>query len=80
MGFYKQDDEYVNRIRRFLAEYDFQYRFEHRRNGHRAVIITIPSGGKVVVGFPLTGSDWRGPRRTITRLRRRLGLVNGGAQ
>jgi hypothetical protein len=80
MPVYSKNDDYVNRIKRFLADHQIDtYRFSRTRGDHRVVIVTR-DGRDTKVFFPLSGSDWRGPLATVTSLRRALGLVNGGGQ
>jgi hypothetical protein len=71
-------DAYTKRIERFLGRHQIKtYHFVQKAK-HRAVVVT--HRGKVtMVIFPTSGSDWRGPRNTITSLRRALGLVRGAS-
>ena len=71
-----RDDDYTDRIERFLEQHHITaFRFEHRSK-HRAVIVTHGSR-EITVIFPFSGSDWRGPRNVIATLRHALGLVGG---
>jgi hypothetical protein len=71
-------DDYVVSIKRFLDHCQIDdYRFVHRRK-HRAVVVTH-LGKECTFIFPTSGSDWRGPRNTITSLRHALGLVRGAS-
>jgi hypothetical protein len=67
-------DDYIDRIERFLAQHHITaYRYE-RRSKHRSVVIM--HGGKVTtIFFPTSGSDWRGHRRVVAKMRHALGLV-----
>jgi hypothetical protein len=68
------NDDYTRRITRFLDHCQIgDYRFVQRRK-HRAVVV-MHLGKECTIIFPTSGSDWRGPRNTITSLRRALGLV-----
>jgi hypothetical protein len=69
-------DDYTRVVERFLDQHNIRtYRIEHYGK-HRT--LTVELGGRIVkMCFPLTGSDWRGTKRTVTRLRRVLGLVGG---
>jgi hypothetical protein len=67
-------DDYTRRIKRFLDRHRIDdYRFVHRAK-HRAVVVAH-RGKETTIIFAASGSDWRGPRNTITSLRRALGLV-----
>ena len=69
-------DAYTKRIERFLDRHQIKtYRFVQKAK-HRAVVVTH-LGKECTTIFPASGSDWRGPRNTITSLRRALGLVRG---
>lgn len=70
------DNDYVTRIESFLGRHRIDdYRFVRRRK-HRAVVVTH-RGEVTTVIFPASGSDWRGPRNAVAKLRRALGLVGG---
>lgn len=67
-------DEYTDRIERFLGQHGIRnYRFEHRSK-HRSVVITHGSRSVTYI-LPVSGSDWRGPRRAVSDLRRMLGVM-----
>jgi hypothetical protein len=71
-------DDYVKRIQSFLDRNGIDdYHFVQRAK-HRAVLVRH-RGKSTTIIFPLSGSDWRGPRNTITSLRRALGLVGGAS-
>jgi len=67
-------DEFVKAIERFLDRHGIKRRRYERRSKHRAVVVSH-DGRDVVVFFPCSGSDWRGPRNAVATLRHVLGLV-----
>jgi len=67
-------DDCTDRIERFLEQHHITAFHYERRSKHRSVVIT--HGGKVVtIFFPTSGSDWRGHRRVVAKMRHALGLV-----
>ena len=63
-------DDYLARIRSVLSAHGISdYRIERTRR-HRRVVVA--GGRDVIVMFPTSGSDWRGPRRCEADLRRAL--------
>jgi hypothetical protein len=74
MSGYRRNDDYVNGIKRLLAQRDIStYEFGRLPTGQRAVVITH-AGKETTVCFPFSDSDWRGPRNVVREVRRALGL------
>jgi hypothetical protein len=73
-----RNDDFVNRLKRFLADHqitDYHFEENHRK---RSVVVTR-AGKTVRVRFPKSSANFRMPYVGVMRLRRALGL-NGGAR
>jgi hypothetical protein len=65
-------DDYVTKIGHLLDAYGIDYQFKHR--GRHPAVVVMHDGHARTYFFPSSGSDWRGPERAVSDLRRMLGL------